>query len=225
MATGNMAGSQFRKVTAHSTCLLVLCLAAAGASAQEVGLAGIMGSKALLTINGGAPRIVSLGARTEEGVRVVSIEGETATIEVDGRKRVLRVGQNVASQSSGSGPATVVLTADAAGHFLARGSINGTSVRFLVDTGASMISIGTSDARRIGVDASMGQLGYTQTANGVAQVARVKLNTVKVGDIVLNNVDATIHQQDMPVVLLGMSFLNRMEMQRNGDTMTLKKNY
>ena len=54
---------------------------------------------------------------------------------------------------------------------------------------------------------------------------RVKLNTVKVGDIVLNNVDATIHQQDMPVVLLGMSFLNRMEMQRNGDTMTLKKNY
>ena len=138
---------------------------------------------------------------------------------------MLRVGQNVASQSSGSGPATVVLTADAAGHFLARGSINGTSVRFLVDTGASMISIGTSDARRIGVDASMGQLGYTQTANGVAQVARVKLNTVKVGDIVLNNVDATIHQQDMPVVLLGMSFLNRMEMQRNGDTMTLKKNY
>ena len=71
----------------------------------------------------------------------------------------------------------------------------------------------------------MGQVGYTQTANGVAQVARVKLNTVKVGDIVLNNVDATIHQQDMPVVLLGMSFLNRMEMQRNGDTMTLKKNY
>ena len=164
-------------------------------------------------------------SNTFKGVRVVSIEGETATIEVDGRKRVLRVGQNVASQSSGSGPATVVLTADAAGHFLARGSINGTSVRFLVDTGASMISIGTSDARRVGVDASMGQLGYTQTANGVAQVARVKLNTVKVGDIVLNNVDATIHQQDMPVVLLGMSFLNRMEMQRNGDTMTLKKNY
>ena len=195
------------------------------AAAADVGFAGLFPGKALLTINGGAPRIVSLGARTEEGVRVVSIEGETATIEVDGRKRVLRVGQNVASQSSGSGPATVVLTADAAGHFLARGSINGTSVRFLVDTGASMISIGTSDARRIGVDASMGQLGYTQTANGVAPVARVKLNTVKVGDIVLNNVDATIHQQDMPVVLLGMSFLNRMEMQRNGDTMTLKKNY
>ena len=55
MATGNMAGSQFRKVTAHSTCLLALCLAAAGVSAQEVGLAGIMGSKALLTINGGDP--------------------------------------------------------------------------------------------------------------------------------------------------------------------------
>ena len=227
MATVFMIGNSvmlMRGVHWIGAALSCLCLTSIAAAA-DVGLAGLFPGKALLTINGGAPRIVSLGARTEEGVRVVSIEGETATIEVDGRKRVLRVGQNVASQSSGSGPATVVLTADAAGHFLARGSINGTSVRFLVDTGASMISIGTSDARRIGVDASMGQLGYTQTANGVAQVARVKLNTVKVGDIVLNNVDATIHQQDMPVVLLGMSFLNRMEMQRNGDTMTLKKNY
>ena len=156
---------------------------------------------------------------------MVSIDGETATIEVDGKKRVLRVGQNVAAQPSGSGPASVVLTANSAGHFLTNGSINGTSVRFLVDTGASMVSIGASDARRAGIDASRGVVGYTQTANGVTQVSRVKLNTVKVGDIVLSNVDATVHQQDMPVVLLGMSFLNRMEMQRSGDTMTLKKNY
>ena len=191
----------------------------------DVGLAGLFPGKALLTINGGAPRIVAVGAKTDESVKVLAVEGDTATIEFDGKKRVLRVGQNVTVQPSGSGPATVVLTADSAGHFLTMGNINGMSVRFLVDTGASMVSIGASDARRIGIDFAKGQVGFTQTANGVAQVSRVKLNAVKVGDITLNNVDATIHQQDMPVVLLGMSFLNRMEMQRNGDTMTLKKNY
>ena len=56
-------------------------------------------------------------------------------------------------------------------------------------------------------------------------VSRVKLDTVRVGEIVLNNVDAMVHQNDLPIALLGMSFLNRMEMQRNGETMTLKKRY
>jgi aspartyl protease family protein len=191
----------------------------------DVGLAGQFPGKALLTINGGAPRIVAIGVATEEGVKVLSVQGETATIEVDGKKRVLRVGQNVASQSSGSGPASATLTADAAGHFLTIGNVNGTTIRFIVDTGASTISIGASDARRIGIDPSKGQMGYSQTANGVTQVSLVKLNSVRVGDIVLNNVDATVHQQDLPFALLGMSFLNRMEMQRNGETMTLKQRY
>jgi len=198
---------------------------AAFAQATEVGLAGLFPGKVLLTIDGGAPRIVPVGGKAGETVRVLSVEGETATLEIDGKRRVLRVGQNVAVQPSGGGPATAVLTADAAGHFYATGNINGTSVRFLVDTGASLVSLGASDARRIGIDASRGQRGITTTANGQAVVSRVKLDTVRVGEIVLNNVDALVHQQDMPMALLGMSFLNRMEMQRNGETMTLKKRY
>lgn len=206
--------------------LLCLCaLFSAALQAADVGLAGVFPGKALLTINGGAPRTVAVGVATEEGVKVLSIDGETATIEINGKKRVLRVGQNVAVQSSGKGPATAVLTADGQGHFLTTGNINGTTVRFLVDTGASMISLGASDARRIGIDARTGERGITNTANGQAVVSRVKLDTVRVGEIVMNNVDALVHQQDMPIVLLGMSFLNRMEMQRDGDTMTLKKRY
>lgn len=193
--------------------------------AADVGLAGVFPGKALLTIDGGAPRIVAVGAKTDEGVRVLSVDSDTATIENDGKKRILRVGQNVASQSSGEGGAKAVLTADSSGHFVTTGSINGTTVRFLVDTGATMISIGAVEARRIGIDASRGQPATASTANGQAPVTRVKLDTVKVGEIVLNNVDALVHQQDMPLVLLGMSFLNRMEMQRDGQVMTLKKRY
>ena len=205
--------------------LLCLALAAAPAGATDVGLAGLFPGKALLTINGGPPRIVKVGAPSEDGVRVVSVEGDSATLEIDGRKRVLRLGQNVAAQPSGSAPATTVLTAAAAGHVMTMGSVNGTSVRFIVDTGASMISLGAGDARRIGLDVSRGEPGIVATANGQTQVMRVKLNSVRVGEILLNNVDATVHQHDLPVALLGMSFLNRMEMQRNGDTMTLKKRY
>ena len=205
--------------------LICLGLIAATAYGADVGLAGLFPGKALLTIDGGPPRIVPVGAKTAEGVKVLSIEGETATLEIDGNKRVLRVGQNVASQGSGAGPAKVVLTADGGGHFLTTGNINGTSVKFLVDTGASNVSLGASDARRIGIDISKGQQGFVNTANGQASVTLVKLDTVRVGEIVLNNVDALVHQQDMPFALLGMSFLNRMEMQRNGETMTLKKRY
>ena len=205
----------------------LICLGSIAATAYgaDVGLAGLFPGKALLTINGGPPRIVPVGVKTAEGVKVLSIEGETATLEIDGNKRVLRVGQNVASQGSGAGPAKVVLTADGGGHFLTTGNINGTSVKFLVDTGASNVSLGASDARRIGIDISKGQQGFVNTANGQASVTLVKLDTVRVGEIVLNNVDALVHQQDMPFALLGMSFLNRMEMQRNGETMTLKKRY
>jgi len=211
----------------YSICSVFLCLwlVSVNVLATEVGLAGLFPGKALLTINGGPLRIVALGARTDEDVKVVSIEGETATLEVDGKKRTLRVGQNVAAQPSGSAPARAVLTADSAGHFLTTGNINGMSVRFIIDTGASMVSLGASDASRIGIDASRGQKAIANTANGQTTVTLVKLDTVRVGEIIMNNVDALVHQQDMPYVLLGMSFLNRMEMQRDGDTMTLKKRY
>ena len=214
-----------RGVNLTRVALLCLFVVSSPVHGADVGLAGLFPGKALLTINGGAPRIVALGATTEEGVKVVAIQGENATLEVDGKKRVLRVGQNVASQSSGNGPAAATLTADSAGHFVTTGNVNGTTIRFLVDTGASMIALGASDARRIGLDPNKGEVGFSQTANGVTQVTRVKLNSVRVGDIVLNNVDATVHQQDLPYALLGMSFLNRMEMQRNGETMTLKQRY
>lgn len=220
-------GHIFRAVRACLVCGIGLYggFFAMPSSAVDVGLVGIFPGKALLTINGGAPRTVAVGGKTADGVKVLAAGGDTATIEVDGKKRVLRIGQNVTVRATAGGRATTVLTADGRGHFLTTGSINGASMRFLVDTGASTVAMGASDARRAGVDPTRGEKGFAQTANGVAEVSRVRLHSVRVGDIVLNDVEATVHSQDMPMVLLGMSFLNRMEMQRNGDTMTLRKNY
>lgn len=205
-----------------------LCLCPLFASATEVGLAGVMGSRALLMVDGAPPRTVGVG-QSLGGVRVVSVAGDQVVVEIDGKKRPLRVGQNASSAGPAAnaegGEQKAILLADSAGHFVTTGAINGSAVRFLVDTGASMVSLGASDAQRVGIDARKGELGRVQTANGVVNVYRVKLNSVQVGGVTLHNVDATVHTTDLPVVLLGMSFLNRMEMVRDGATMTLKKRF
>lgn len=225
MATGCMATMMTGKTMNYFTLLTVtLCLFSPKVTAQDVGLAGVMGSKAMLMINGGEPESVAIG-QSLGGVKVVSIQGDQVVIDIAGKKRPLRVGQHAIGASVGDGSGKIVMTADAQGHFLTSGSINGASVRFLVDTGATMISLGASDARRMGLDFNRGLKGVSQTANGQAAVSKIQLDTVRIGDVTLHNVDALIHQSEMPVALLGMSFLNRMEMQRDGNTMTLKKRF
>jgi aspartyl protease family protein len=224
MATGFMSGTRMLGRKKYSTLAICLWLSVSGALAQEVGLAGLMGSKAMLMVNGAEPRAVAIG-QTIDGVTLVSIQGDQAIIEVGGKKRPLRVGQHAVGAGGSDGSGKITMTADARGHFYTTGTVNGATLRFMVDTGASSIAIGASDARRIGLDPSRGQRGIASTANGQAAFTRVTLDTVRIGDITLHNVEAAILQTEMPAALLGMSFLNRMEMQRDGNSMTLKKRF
>ena len=225
MATGSMVARMSGKLTRYCTPLaLVFCLGSGSAGAQDVGLAGVMGSKAMLMINGSEPQSIAVG-QSLDGVKVVSVQGDQVVVEIGGRKRPLRVGQHAIGAAAADGSGKVIMTADNQGHFYTTGTVNGVSVRFLVDTGATMISLGASDARRIGLDFNRGQKGMTQTANGQSVVSKIQLDTVRIGDVSLHNVDALIHQTEMPMALLGMSFLNRMEMQHDGSTMTLKKRF
>lgn len=226
MATGFMALSAGKNRKSYFKPLsLALILFSGALMAQEVGLAGIMGSKAMLMINGADPRFVRVG-ESLDGVKLLSIQDDRVVVEIGGKKRPLAIGQHAVGAGTGDGSGKVVLTADTDGHFQTTGVVNGgTSVRFLVDTGASAISLGANDARRIGLDFNRGAKGLVQTANGLMVVAKVKLDSVRIGDITLHNVDAMIQQNDMPVALLGMSFLNHLEMQREGSTMTLKKRF
>lgn len=208
----------------HSTLLALAIFLAAPVAAQDVGLAGIMGSKAMLMINGGEPEALRIG-ESLGGVKLLAIQGDQVIVEVGGRKRPLRIGQHAVGAAAADGSGKITLTADGRGHFYTTGTINGTSVRFMVDTGATMISLGASDARRLGLDFNRGQKGISQTANGQVVVSKVKLDTVSIAGVTLRQVDALIHQADMPIALLGMSFLNRMEMQHDGGTMTLRQRY
>jgi len=205
-----------------SAALLAVCGMAAHAA--DIALVGLLPGKALVVIDGGKRQTLALGAKTGEGVKLLSIESGAAMFEVDGKQRRIQIGQSVVSSASSEKP-VLTLVADSGGHYITQGSINGTSMRFLVDTGATFIALGASDARRAGIDPHKGTPGMTQTANGVTRVWKVKLNNVKIGSITLTNIDATVHEKDLPIVLLGMSFLNRMDIRRDAQSMTLTQRY
>ena len=202
-----------------------LCLALVGpAAATDVNVVGLFGNKAVVSIDGGPPRTMSVGQRSPEGVALVAVDRETATFDIDGKRRTLKMGQAYASADTARG-GSITLKADGRGHFLTDGQVNGGTVRFLVDTGATMIALPAADARRIGLNYPRGEQAMVQTAGGPAVAYRVKLDTVRVGDITLNAVDAVVIESGLQVALLGMTFLNRTEIKRDGETMVLIKRF
>jgi len=205
--------------------VLVSLFPAAGWAA-DVSVIGLFPGKAVVVIDGGAPRVLSAGQQPVGGVSLVSTDRETATLLIDGHKKTLRIGQHQGGPALESSTQSATLTADAQGHFVVEGQINGGAVRFLVDTGATSVSLSSADANRLGIDYRKGQPGLMGTANGAAVAYKVRLDSVRVGDIVVANVDAAVLEgNQMPFALLGMSFLNRMDMRRVGQTMVLTKRF
>jgi aspartyl protease family protein len=212
---------------------LALLLAAASpwsgaqGSGPQVALSGVSGQKALLVIDGAAPKFVSPG-QVHQGVRLVSLDGDSATVEVNGQRQTLQVGGapvSVGKGRAGGGGQRIVMTADPSGHFLPDGQINGKTVKFMVDTGATTVALGAAEARRINLKFDHGRRIQMSTANGVSNGYLIRLESVRVGDVVAYDVDAVVSPQPMPFVLLGNSFLNRFQMQKTNDQLTLEKRY
>jgi aspartyl protease family protein len=208
----------------HSIALLML-LAGLPASASEVSLIGTFGSTAaILSINGGAPKTVRVG-QNFSGVTVVGVEQDRATVEIDGKRRVLQRGQTYSSAGGGASAQSVRLAAGAGGHFMAEGQVNGGAVRFVVDTGATMIALPASDAIRLRIDYRKGRAGTVNTAAGPTTAYAVTLESVRVGGIEMLGVEAVVIEQGLSVALLGNSFLSRTDMRLEGQTMTLTKRF
>ena len=208
--------------------LLAIALAAAAgaAAAQSVTLQGMLGAKALLVVDGRAPKAVAAG-ETWQGVKVLSTLGDQAVLEVGGQRQTLRVGDSPMAWGATAAPTgnKIVLSAGSGGHFVTQGTINGRAVQFLVDTGATQVALGVADAERLGIDYRKGQLGRSNTANGQVTVYRVKLASVRVGDVEVYDVDASVLPNIGGHVLLGNSFLNRFQMTRLNDQLVLERRY
>ena len=201
------------------------------ALAQSVALAGTLGNKALLVVNGGAPKAV-LAGETHLNVKVISTSGDQALLEFSGKRHTLRVGDaplSVGASASAAGQSAlgkrITLTASSGGHFMTQGQINGRAVLFMVDTGATSVAIGAADAERAGLDYKKSQRVQINTANGVVAAYRLLLDSVRIGNVEVFGVEAVVTPQSMPFVLLGNAFLNRFQMVRHNDQMTLEKRF
>ena len=203
----------------------LLCALAAAAQAESVAFSGMLGDKALLVINGQAHG-VAVGA-TVEGVKLVRIDGTVAQIESGGKTQTLRLGGTAVvagdTGGGGGGGSRIVLPVGAGGHYTGMGSINGHPVQFLVDTGATVVSMGADEAVRLGLDPNDSTSAVTMTANGAVAVRRLTLARVTVGDVTVYNVEAVVGPQSMPFVLLGNSFLSHFQMRSDSSTLVLEK--
>lgn len=191
-------------------------------------MTGSMGSKALLVVNGGAPKALAAGD-THQGVKVLSVGADQATVEVAGKRQTVTMGGAPVSVGGGGGGggqgSQIVLTASSGGHFLTLGSINGRSTQFMVDTGATSVALSADEARRMGIDFEKAPRSHGSTANGTITLYHVKLSSVRIQDVEVHDVDAAVVPQGMPHVLLGNSFLTRFQMKRDNDVMTLTRRY
>lgn len=195
---------------------------------RQVVLEAVLGDKVMLSIDGERH---TLGADqpARKGVRVLRISPDRVEIEVNGQSRQLRLGEGsvVAAPYKQRAHSEVTIVRNAAGMYTTVGSINGLPVDFLVDTGATTIAMNASQARRLGIDFRLtGQPTMVGTASGVTQAYRVVLDSVTVGEISARQVPAVVIDGGFPLqVLLGMSFLGRVEIQREGALMRLKQRY
>jgi aspartyl protease family protein len=188
------------------------------ACATTVMIMSVAGSRVEMLVNGAAVRTLRPGETSPEGVKLIEVGQRGALVEVGGKRWLMALGSSTA--------ASVVLQADQRGHFVVNASINGVPMRAIVDTGATAVAINLSDAQRLGVNLAGAQPVAMHTAGGVRQGLRAKLALVQLGDIALRDVDATVSLgNELPIVLLGMSFLNQVEMQRSGSTLTLTRRH
>ncbi len=202
----------------------LLCALAATAAAQSVAFSGMLGEKALLVIDGHATG-VAVGA-TVQGVKLVRLDSGTALVEAGGKALTLRLGgAAVVAGDTGGGTSgsRIVLPMGAGGHYTGLAAINGHSIPFVVDTGATIIAMGADTAAALGLDPKTSTMTAAMTANGAVAVRRLTLNSVRVGDVTVYNVDAMVMPQAMPVVLLGNSFLSHFQMHSESSSLVLDK--
>ncbi|MFM9882553.1 MAG: TIGR02281 family clan AA aspartic protease [Burkholderiales bacterium] len=192
--------------------------------AASVAVVGLFPTRAVVSINGGPPKTMRVGQTSAEGIKLLEVQSDGASFDIDGKRQTLRIGEYVGAPQS-AGDDKVILKAEQGGHFYANATVNGGTVRFLVDTGATMIAISTIDARRLGISYLSAPTGRVQTANGPRSAWKIKLDTVSIGAITMNNIDATVLDGGLNTPLLGMSFLSRTSIQHEGDTLTMVKRF
>lgn len=194
------------------------------ASDVVVKVIGLFTNKVLMEIEG-EQKIVSKG-ETFYGVTLISASGRGAVVSIHGKLKKLGLNQSIGSSYKKPDLAKTMIYPDEQGMYYVKGSINGRTVHFLIDTGATYVTISGQQARLIGIDYRQGVQGFANTASSVVPVWKIVLDRISVGDISVSNVVATVIEGSRPhKALLGNSFLKYTQLQRTGSVMELRKRF
>lgn len=193
----------------------------------RLALEGVLGKKAVISING-ERAVLAVGQTAPSGLHLLTLNESLATVEFEGQQHRLRLGQAPISTRFAQPKLEIVTVApDRTGMYVTSGAINGHAVKLLVDTGATTVAMNANEARRLGVDYRLqGRPVQVSTASGQSRAYFIQLNEVSVGGIRAHNVGAVVLEGTYPQqILLGMSFLGQLQMQRNGMLLELRQKY
>ena len=195
------------------------------AAAPRVQVVGLFPGAAVLSVDG-QRQLLKAGQSGPGGVTLVHADARGAVLRVDGVEQSFGLEReyNAAGYAEPQQRAQMSIARGNNGHYATGGSINGQSVQFLVDTGASAVAMNEAQARRLGLDYQQrGQPMQVNTAGGVMPAWRLRLDRVKVGSLEVLGVDAAIIAGNSPSeVLLGMSYLNRVRWREDQGVLLLE---
>jgi aspartyl protease family protein len=200
-----------------------LLLPAAATAVEDIRVVALFNNRAMVEVDG-VQRVLKVGKPSPEGVLLIEATSQEALIEIDGKRQSYPIGVKIGGTFKEREVREVRISRGADGHYSTVGYINGRTVKMLVDTGASSVAMGESEAKRLGIRYWLkGEPGWVSTASGVSKAYTVTLDKVQVGDIVLRGVEGTVISGDGPTeVLLGMSFLSHTEIKHSGNMMVLR---
>ncbi len=202
--------------------LLLCCFTLSAQAIEKLEVQGLFANKAVLLIDG-KRHIIAVNETSPEGVKVISANSRGAVLEVDGQQKQYNLGNTVSTTFAKRKSQKETIYKNSTGMYMTPGNINRRSVRFLVDTGASAISMNSEQAKQLGIRYKReGVPAGVSTASGFAKAYRIRLKSVSVGDIKQTNVEALVIEGSHPgPILLGMTFLGRLNVEHSGNAMTL----
>lgn len=193
-------------------------------AAPRIEVEALFTDAAVLRIDG--QRKMLRAGQSFQGVTLVAAHSRTATLEVDGQTLELGVSRHIGTTYEVAQEQVVKIPRDARLQYQTTATINGLSVQVLVDTGANVVAMNSNQARALGVDFNAGAPGKVQTASGNVNAWLVTLNSVNVGGIRVDNVQASVVDGDFPAtILLGMTFLKHVEMQESNGVLSLSRSW
>lgn len=208
----------------HLLLICILFFSSPLLAVEKIEIQGLFSGKAVVLIDG-KRHILAVGQTSPEGIKLVSASSRGAVLEVNGRQKRYQLGNTVSTRFEKRQAKKETIYQNSGGMYLTYGSINGRSVRFLVDTGATAVAMNTEQAKQLGIRYDrIGKPAGISTASGFENGWRVRLKTVTVGNITEKNIEALIIDGNHPgPILLGMSFLGRLNVEHQGNAMTLRQ--